>query len=101
MLEPWVYPALSGVAVVSGFIDAIAGTGSRGTCATFGFTALPCAITMSAPPQSALSFPGPSPLSTVASTSRFTPFKSTEISFGASPPRSTPRPRPGRSRFEL
>ncbi|MCL6729449.1 TSUP family transporter [Sphingomonas hankyongi] len=46
MLEPWVYPALTGVAVVSGFIDAIAGGG--------GLLMMPALLSAGVPPLFAL-----------------------------------------------
>jgi len=46
MLDPWVYPALTGVAVVSGFIDAIAGGG--------GLLMMPALLSIGVPPLFAL-----------------------------------------------
>jgi len=46
MLDPWVYPALTGVAVVSGFIDAIAGGG--------GLLMMPALLSVGVPPLFAL-----------------------------------------------
>ena len=46
MLEPWVYPALTGVAVISGFIDSIAGGG--------GLLMMPALLSAGVPPLFAL-----------------------------------------------
>jgi hypothetical protein len=46
VLEPWVYPALTGVAVVSGFIDSIAGGG--------GLLMMPALLSAGVPPLFAL-----------------------------------------------
>ena len=46
MLDPWVYPVLTGVAVVSGFIDAIAGGG--------GLLVMPALLSAGIPPINAL-----------------------------------------------
>lgn len=46
MIEPWLYPALTGVAVLTGFIDAIAGGG--------GLIMMPALLTAGLPPVTAL-----------------------------------------------
>ena len=46
MIEPWLYPALTGVAVLTGFIDAIAGGG--------GLIMMPALLTAGLPPVHAL-----------------------------------------------
>ena len=46
MIEPWLYPALTGVAVLTGFIDAIAGGG--------GLIMMPALLTAGLPPAQLL-----------------------------------------------